>query len=158
MARVPSASLDRMLAAAGGPTPEGQRLQDLRIVAVDDDPDALDLFAHVLRAYGAEVRTAASSADGMALIQSWLPDILVSDINMRGENGYALIRRVREWERARGHERAIRAVAVTAHGRLEDRIRALESGFQMHVAKPLEPTELVTVIATVAGRNLAGGV
>ena len=124
---------------------------------MDDDPDALDLFAHVLRSYGAEVRAAGSSADGMRLIESWRPDILVSDINMTGEDGYALIRRVRDWERRQGDGRAIRAVAVTAHGRLEDRIRALESGFQMHVAKPIEPTELVTVIATLAGRNLTGG-
>lgn len=157
MAQLPSASPDRMPPAVGGPARDGQRPQDLRIVAVDD-PDALDLFAHVLRAYGAEVRTAGSSADGMALVESWMPDILVSDINMHGRKRYALIRRVREWERTHGHELAIRAVAVTAHGRREDRIRARESGFQMHVAKPLEPTELVTVVASVAGRNLAGGI
>jgi CheY-like chemotaxis protein len=76
--------------------------------------------------------------------------VIVTDIGMPGEDGYSLMRRVREWERARGAY--IPAVAVTAYGRSEDRVRALRAGFQMHVAKPVDPAELAIVITSVVRR------
>jgi CheY-like chemotaxis protein len=78
------------------------------------------------------------------------PDVMVTDIGMPGEDGYSLIRRVREWERARGA--FLPAVALTAYGRTEDRMRALKAGFQMHVAKPVDPDELAIVITSLIRR------
>jgi len=77
----------------------------------------------------------------------------VTDIGMPGEDGYTMIRRVREWERERGAH--IPAVALTAYGRVEDRVRALNAGFQMHVAKPVEPAELAAVITSLIRRPFA---
>jgi len=76
---------------------------------------------------------------------------MVTDIGMPDEDGYSLIRRVREWERGQGAH--ILAVALTAYGRVEDRVRALNAGFQMHVAKPVDPAELVAVITSITRRQ-----
>jgi CheY-like chemotaxis protein len=91
----------------------------------------------------------ASSAEALVVLDGWEPDVLVSDIEMPGDDGYALIRRIR----ARADVTAtLPAVAVTAYGRLEDRVRVLQAGFHMHVVKPVEPTELIAVIASLARR------
>jgi len=82
------------------------------------------------------------------------PDVMVTDIGMPGEDGYSLIRRVREWERERGGYTP--AVALTAYGRVEDRMRALNAGFQMHVPKPVEPAELTVVIMSLVRRPNSG--
>ena len=128
-------------------------LEGLRILAVDDEAPARDLVATLLKKFGASVTSAASSVEAMRLLTSdenSKPfDLLVSDIGMPNENGYSLIRRVRQLPVPKGQ---IPAVALTAFGRSEDRISALEAGFQMHVPKPVEPVELMMVIARLTGR------
>jgi CheY-like chemotaxis protein len=79
----------------------------------------------------------------------WRPDVLVSDIDMPGEDGYSLIRKVRELDESRGGRTP--AVAITAYGRTEDRVRTLSSGYSMHLPKPVDPDEFTTIIASVAG-------
>jgi signal transduction histidine kinase len=124
-------------------------LRGLKILVVDDEHDALELFSTILAGAGADIRAVASSADARAVLESWEPDMLVSDIEMPGEDGYTLIRAIRARDDRVG---AIAAVAVTAYGRLEDRVRVLEAGFQMHIVKPVEPAELIAVISSLARR------
>jgi len=110
--------------------------------------DASDVLEAVLREAGAEVRACRSAAEALAELETWWPDVLLSDIGMPGENGYALIRRIRAQETR--HGRAIAAVALTAYARLEDRRKALSAGFQMHVPKPIDGDQLIAVVARVA--------
>ena len=127
------------------------RMPDLsgcRILIVDDEPDTRELLREVLEHCGGEVRDAASAEEAMAALKSWTPSVIVSDIGMPGEDGYAFIRRVREWERESGQR--VPAVALTAYARSEDRIRALLAGYQVHVAKPIEPVEFALVVAGAA--------
>jgi CheY-like chemotaxis protein len=126
-------------------------LEGLRILLVDDEADARDLVALMLEQQGAEVEATSSAREALAVLtKGQQPDVIVSDIGMPDEDGYALIRQVRALPRAQG--RPIPAVALTAYGRASDRIAALSAGFQMHVPKPVEPTELIMVIAGLTGR------
>jgi signal transduction histidine kinase len=127
------------------------RLDGLRVAVVDDEPDARELLAAVLQGRGARVLTAASSAEALAMIREQRPDVLLSDISMRDEDGYDLIRKVRALPAAEGGRTP--SAALTAYGRLEDRMKALGAGFQLHVAKPVDPAELVAVVASLAGRT-----
>jgi len=133
-------------------------LAGVRALVVDDEDDARELIETVLTQYGAEVVAASSAAEAYMLIAETppqlRPDVMVTDIGMPGEDGYSLIRRVREWERARGGYTP--AVALTAYGRVEDRMRALNAGFQMHVPKPVEPAELAVVIMSLVRRPNSG--
>ena len=122
----------------------------LRVLVVDDDRDGLDLVAMILMTSGAEVRTCSSAAAGFEALLAWRPDVLVSDIEMPGEDGYALIRRVRGLDSAPVARTP--AVALTAYGRVEDRLRTLAAGYSMHVPKPVDPAELATIVASLAGR------
>ncbi|MCI0665617.1 MAG: ATP-binding protein [Acidobacteria bacterium] len=128
-------------------------LSGLNIMAVDDESQARDLISTLLRKYGATVTPVSSSAEAIEILskkeRGAKIDLVVSDIGMPEENGYTLIRRIRRLPEPVGN---IPAIALTAYGRSEDRIRALEAGFQMHVAKPVEPTELMIVIASLTGR------
>jgi signal transduction histidine kinase/CheY-like chemotaxis protein len=126
-------------------------LKGLRVLVVDDDRDTLDLFTRVLAETGAILRTAASAQEAMTIFMEWRPDVLVSDIEMPDEDGYALIARVRGLSPAEGGE--IPVVAVTAYGRVEDRVRLLRAGYTMHVPKPVDPAELMVVLAAVARRR-----
>ncbi|MBP1634007.1 MAG: two-component hybrid sensor and regulator [Acidobacteria bacterium] len=154
--------------AAGGAAsaPEGAApavvpLAGIAVVVVDDEADARELVRTVLEQEGAAVRVAGSAAEALALLREQVPDLLVADIGMPGEDGYALIRRVRAGEDCRIAR--LPAVALTAYGRDEDRLRVLQAGFQQHVAKPLLPGELVAVAASLvrlspdAARAVAGG-
>jgi CheY-like chemotaxis protein len=124
-------------------------LTGLRLLIVDDDRDSRELLRHVLTDRGAEVSSAESSAEALELIERVRPDVLVSDIGMPGEDGYALIRRIR----GSGAEFArIPAIALTAYARTEDRIRAIQAGYQVHLSKPVEPIELLAVINSVVQR------
>jgi PAS domain S-box-containing protein len=125
-------------------------LHGLRVLVVDDDHDGLALAGAILGSAGAETRTCLSAAEGLRVLQDWRPHVLVSDIEMPDEDGYAFLRRVRALEVARGGRTP--ALALTAYGRVEDRLRALVAGFNMHVPKPVEPAELATVVASLAGR------
>jgi PAS domain S-box-containing protein len=126
------------------------RIEGVRVLVVDDEPDARGVVERVLRDCGAAVATAASAREALERLEGERFDVLVSDIGMPGEDGYALIRRVRGLGVERGG--AIPAVALTAYARAEDRMKAVLAGFQMHVAKPVEPAELVTMVASLAGR------
>ncbi len=121
------------------------RLDGVRILVTDDDMHARELLAVILENAGGEVRAAASAEDALMILESWPAEVMVSDIEMPGEDGYALIERVRRLARS---ERLI-AIALTAHARPEDRLRALDAGFQWHLAKPVDPAELLSVVATL---------
>ena len=123
-------------------------LEGLTILVVDDEADARDLLTVVLEARQARVTTVASAAQAYETL-AWLrPDVIISDIGMPGEDGYMFMRRVR-LEEARARYGWKPAIALTAHARAEDRLRALSAGYQAHVAKPVEPAELVAVIASL---------
>ena len=122
------------------------RLDGVQVLVADDDLNSRELLVAVLEAAGAEVRAAASAEDALMLLDTWSPDVLLSDIEMPGEDGYTLMRKVRALSGQRGH---IAAVAVTAHARQEDRARAFDAGFEWHLAKPIDPTELVSVIVSL---------
>ncbi|MGH7341757.1 MAG: hybrid sensor histidine kinase/response regulator, partial [Candidatus Rokuibacteriota bacterium] len=136
------------------PVYQGPSLRGLRVLVVDDDPDALELIATILRRADAEAMPCASPPEALAALRSWKPHVLVSDIEMPGEDGYSLIRRVRELAGADGGQ--IPAVALTAYGRAEDRVRSLSAGYSMHVAKPVDPVELGVIVANLAGRSPTG--
>ena len=131
--------------AAAASAPE-RVLQGVHILAVDDEPDSLALVKRILESRGAEVETANSVAGARAIVAERTPDILLSDIGMPEEDGYDLIRHVRSLPTGR----SLPAVALTALARSEDRTQCLRAGFQTHVAKPVEPSELVAVIAGLA--------
>ncbi len=128
------------------------QLAGLRVLVVDDEADTRDLLRSLLERCGAEVATAASAAEAVESFAARTPEILISDIGMPGEDGYALIERVRALEAQRGGDRTP-AIALTAYARVEDRVRALQAGFQVHVPKPIEPVELVAFVASLAGRT-----
>ena len=123
-------------------------IEGLRILVVDDDVDTLELITFILEEYQMQVTTAASASEALDSLTRSLPHIMISDIAMPGEDGYSLIRKVRNLEAESGGH--IPAIALTAFAREEDRILALDAGFQMHVAKPVDPFELVAVVAKLA--------
>ena len=135
------------LESASGRVP----LDDLRVLVVDDDPDAVEIAAAILARAGAIVRTCGSAGEALAALQEWRPDVLVSDIEMPDEDGYALIRKVRALDAEDGGKTP--AVALTAYGRTQDRMLSLTAGYSMHVPKPVDPGELTAIIASVAGRS-----
>lgn len=128
-----------------------ERLDGLKVLVVDDEADTRELLRVVLEQCGAEVATAETAEEALSLLESLQPDVLVSDIGMPDQDGFALISRVRALPRERGGR--IPAVALTAYARVEDRLRALRAGFQMHVPKPVELTELVTVVVNLVERS-----
>ena len=119
-----------------------------RILVVDDEADARDLLAQIFSQAGADVTVVASADEALATLRRWRPDVLVSDIGMPGDDGYALIRKVRALGPEEGSQ--VRALALTAYARSEDRALALEAGFHTHVAKPVDPLELTALIAGLA--------
>jgi len=124
-------------------------LRGVRVLVVDDEPDTLETIETVLTQCGADVRTAHSTASALDEVGRWRPDLVVSDIGMPGDDGYALIARLRALGPGNGGN--VPAIALTAYARVEDRLRVLAAGFQMHVPKPIEPAELVAVVGSVAG-------
>lgn len=130
------------------------RLDDLFILIVDDEPDARDLVSDVLSNHGAHVATASSGEEALDMLPNLKPDVIISDIGMPAMDGYAFLRRVRSLPIAQGGRTP--ALALTAYTRREDAERAFAAGFQMHVTKPAEPHQLVTIIANLAGLPGAG--
>jgi CheY-like chemotaxis protein len=131
-----------------------QALAGLRILVVDDEPDCATLTGYLLSQWGADVKVVISANEALEVFEryeEWPPDILVSDIQMPAIDGYGLIRRVRKMDPDRGGN--IPAIALTAYTRVEDRIRALVAGFQIHIAKPFEPMELLTVVESILNRR-----
>jgi len=130
---------------------QGTDLTGVRVLVVDDDPDARDVLRELLEDAGATVATTASAGETRSVIGRIQPHLLIADIGMPGEDGYSLIRSVRALESdATGH---VPAIALTAHARAEDVERALQSGFQMHVAKPVDPSQLLSSIAALVSNS-----
>lgn len=125
-------------------------LAGLRILLVDDEPDAREVVAAILGAAGAEVASAASARAALEMVRELNPDVLVSDIGMPGEDGYELIRKVRALPPEGGGR--VPAIALTAFARTQDRLKVISAGYQMHVPKPVEPVELATVVASLIRR------
>ncbi len=125
-------------------------LLGVKVLIVDDDADARELLRSILAHHGASARTADSVKEALSQFANRIPDVLLSDIGMPGEDGYELIRRVRDLKREEGGH--VPAVALTAFARSDDRRRVISAGFHMHLAKPVEPAELVTVVASLAKR------
>jgi signal transduction histidine kinase/ActR/RegA family two-component response regulator len=120
-------------------------LQGLKVLVVDDEADARALIRKLLEEYEACVVTAGSAEEAFTLLASEHPDLLISDVGMPVEDGYHLIRRVRALRDDLG---ATPAIALTAYARVEDRMKAIEAGYQMHLAKPVEPAELITMVSS----------
>jgi PAS domain S-box-containing protein len=137
----------RALSGAPSKAPDTD-LKDLRVLAVDDDPDARALLKRLLEDRGAAVATAGSVSEGLDLLDRQTFDVLVSDIGMPDEDGYAFIRRVRARPAGKGND--LPALALTAYARSEDRMQAIAAGFQMHLSKPVETAELVIMLASLA--------
>ncbi len=139
------------LRSTDGHTSNGSAALDgLRVLVVDDEPDARLVISNLIARTGAEVKTCGSAREALELIEHWRPDVLMSDIAMPGEDGYSLINKVRALPAERGGH--IPAAAFTAYAREEDRQRALAAGYQMHVAKPITSGQLVAMLTYLAGR------
>jgi PAS domain S-box-containing protein len=130
------------------------KLDGVSVLLVEDAPDARELIALMLRERGAQVSTASNAGEAMERLKTELPDVLVSDIGLPGENGHALLRRVRAWAEAR--DQWVPAIALTAYASAEDARRAYRAGFQVHLSKPLEPATLIEAVARLAGRDDVG--
>jgi PAS domain S-box-containing protein len=129
-----------------------RELRDIRVLVVDDDEDSRDMLTMVFEQYGAAVERAGSAAEALAAIERQRPTILLSDVGMPGEDGHALIRRVRDAERVSGG--CLPAIALTGYATAEDGARALAAGFQLHIAKPVDPAELLVLVSSL----LDGGI
>jgi CheY-like chemotaxis protein len=127
-------------------------LRGVRVLVVDDEPDACELVKRVLIERQAEVVTALSAEAALSAMRRAKPAVLVSDISMPEADGYSLLRRIREQSPDEGGR--IPAIALTAFARAEDRARALESGFQAHVAKPVDADELCAAVVRVLDTSL----
>jgi PAS domain S-box-containing protein len=127
------------------------RLDRKRVLVVDDEPDTRELLKAGLGQCGAVVTVVGSAVEALEAIAASVPDLLISDIGMPGEDGYELIRRVRQLPSENGGK--LPAIALTAYARVEDRMQALRAGYQMHVPKPVELAELVAVAASLIRRD-----
>jgi CheY-like chemotaxis protein len=125
---------------------ERHELVGLKILVVDDQQDTCDLLRHVFDECGAIVETAQNARNALQVLDRWDPDILISDISMPSMDGYELIHTIRENRKSR-----IPAIALTAMARIDDRVKALNAGFQMHVAKPVDPMELISIVRSLTG-------
>jgi CheY-like chemotaxis protein len=135
------------LDAAGEAEPEAPAppLQGVQVLVVEDDPDSLEMLSFLLTEAGASVRTAGSTGEALILLRWIQPDVLLSDLAMPDEDGYALIRSIRKGEGPGGPR--LPAVALTAYVRVQDRARAVDAGFDMFVEKPVNPDELLAVVS-----------
>jgi CheY-like chemotaxis protein len=132
------------------PVVEFPTLPDVWVLVVDDDADALGLVREILESAGARVRTATSAQSALASIEERVPDVMVSDLGMPGMDGYGLIQRIRQME---SPARELPSAALTAYARSEDRAKALRFGFEMHLAKPIDPSELIAAVASLVRRR-----
>lgn len=144
-------SLEPTIVSKVPPAKPSRELEGLRVLIVDDEADARDLIVTILTESGAQVTPAASGYEALHLLSQSRVDVLVSDIGMPNLDGYAFIRQVRQLKTERGEY--IKALALTAYARELDRNLALEAGFQLHLAKPFEPNDLVSMVAKLAGNE-----
>ena len=133
------------------PSTDSRSLDGLRVLLVDDEPEARQIISTVITRTGAEVKACTSAHEALAKLMEWRPDVILSDIAMPDEDGYSFIGRVRSLPREKGGETP--AAALTAYARDVDRRQALDAGYQMHIAKPIAASQLITMIARLAGRS-----
>jgi CheY-like chemotaxis protein len=149
-----NASQDSKAPSSSASRPSSQRLSGslggLRVLVVEDDPDARELVTTILEDAGAVVESAPSAATGFDAVRRFQPQLLVSDIGMPDEDGYSLIRRVRALAEDEGG--GIPSIALTAYTRREDRDKAIGAGFTLHMGKPVSPLALVTAVRALAAR------
>ncbi|MDQ3232720.1 MAG: response regulator [Pseudobdellovibrionaceae bacterium] len=126
-------------------------LSGVKILIIDDEPDVLEIIKLILAHYQAEVIATSSAMEGLEHVQSYRPDVIVSDIGMPQMDGYQFIRKVRDLPQHNGGQTP--AVALTAFSRPEDQIKALEAGFQRHLSKPVDLQRLIDTIASVTGET-----
>ena len=147
------AVVDRDVDATAAKTIElaaGQQvLQNVRALIVDDESDARELLQQVLSGYGAEVKVADSAMSAIRMLEEWEPEVLLSDISMPDIDGYSFIGQVRKTSHG-----SMAAIALTANARLEDRDRALAAGYQSHLPKPVDESQLIMTIAQLIGRTM----
>ena len=147
-------------APAGGADPstclpaDAPDLSGVRVLVVDDGEDVREVVSVVLRQCGAEVRAVGTASEALEELAGFAPHVLVSEVEMRGETGFSLMQKVRALPPERGG--LVPAAALSAYGRTDDRVQALLAGFQIHVPKPVQPAELVAVVASLAGRTPGG--
>jgi signal transduction histidine kinase/CheY-like chemotaxis protein len=134
----------------GEPSSLTSSLSGLRVLVVDDETDARDILTHVLQGYGMETESAASAFEALSKVESYRPDVIISDVGMPGEDGYWLMTQIRALSSDQGGETP--AIALTAYGSAEDRARALSSGYHLHLPKPAEAPALAKAIAVATGR------
>jgi signal transduction histidine kinase/DNA-binding response OmpR family regulator len=127
-------------------------LDGLRVLVVEDEADTREMVAFTLSRCGAEVRTFGTADEALRTLAEWVPEVLLSDIGLPGMDGYTFIRKVREL--LKDSAGRVPAAALTAYAGGEDRLRALSAGFQAHLAKPLDPSELIALVARLGGRSL----
>jgi CheY-like chemotaxis protein len=144
--RLPQSAASDAAEAPSGRSDKVPQLAGARVLVVDDDPDARDVLRTILESAGASVTTSTSARETRAIMSEARPDLLIADIGMPDEDGYSLIQSIRSLET--GPTR-LPAIALTAHSRPEDVEQALASGFQMHVAKPIDSQRLVASIASL---------
>ena len=138
---------------AMGDKPPGDppSLRGIKVLVIDDEPDTREILKTMIEEFGAQVKTCESGPVALTTLDDWRPEVIVSDIEMPGEDGYQMMQQIRRLAPERGGRTA--AVALTAYARPDDRMRALAAGYQMHLAKPADPIELAIVIASLAGRD-----
>jgi CheY-like chemotaxis protein len=137
--------------AQNGETYEFRSLDGLRVLIVDDEPEAREIISTVIMRTGAEVTACTTATEALAKLAEWKPDVILSDIAMPDEDGYSFIGKVRSLPRDKGGETP--AAALTAYARDVDRRQALAAGYQMHIAKPIGASQLVHMVARLAGRD-----
>jgi len=128
----------------------GADLHGIHVLVIDDEPDALALVSEVLEAAGARLTTAQSADEALDKLLTGVPDVVVADLGMPRVDGFGFIDRLRRHANTRVRE--VPAAALTAYARSEDRVKALRAGYQIHLAKPIDPAELITTIASLAKR------
>jgi CheY-like chemotaxis protein len=131
-------------------TAETELLAGVRILVVDDEPDSREVVAAVLTEYGAKTSISASGDDALVKVESFKPDVIVADIGMPGEDGYSMMRKIRN--SPVDQARLTPAIALTAFAGDGNRQRAIDAGYQKHISKPAEPEELALAVARLAGR------
>jgi CheY-like chemotaxis protein len=154
--RLPLVPAQEQEGSEWSPRPSGSfaevpRLDRVNVLVVDDDADSREMLTMVLEQYGASVTRAGSAAEAMRAIEVRRPDVLLSDIGMPGEDGYALIRRVRDDESS-SMMRRLPAIALTGYATAEDGQKALAAGFQLHLPKPIDPAELLVLVGQLLDR------
>jgi CheY-like chemotaxis protein len=143
--------LDSYIAEHGKRTEYGWTLEGVKVLAVDDEADVRELLMVILTQCGADVRAVGSAESAIVAVAEWQPDIVISDIAMPDENGLSLMRRIRALSPEKGGK--VPAVALTAYARSDDRLKALEAGYQAHLPKPVDPPDLIRAVAVLSGRR-----